>query len=240
MGGVSWRGGSQEVIKLTTTTQLKMEDTCILCNVIKTFWHKKMTKVEKWEPFVPFKFQMALAQSCKNTLACLCKQPNTSIAKGRNWSMGCQWWYFISLAWIALEATNPWIAQDQGNKSTHVGSMMTTSTKVQMPSLVNIMLTRQWKELNVLKGSACNCSRPTWKPAFHIMSTKVLQITSWVLMHSLPWAQHKRWIPIRLMGCVHTHQGMLAIERWGNQSCVQNVMQKIGEDNWKFGRLVEM
>jgi hypothetical protein len=60
MGGVFWRGGSQEVIKPTASAQLKMEDTCILCNVIETFWRRKVTKVEKWGPFVPFKLQMAL------------------------------------------------------------------------------------------------------------------------------------------------------------------------------------
>ncbi len=38
MGGVFWRSGSQEVIKPIITTQLKMEDTCILCNVIKKIW----------------------------------------------------------------------------------------------------------------------------------------------------------------------------------------------------------
>jgi hypothetical protein len=37
MGGVFWRGGSQEVAKLTATAQLKMEDACIFRNVIETF-----------------------------------------------------------------------------------------------------------------------------------------------------------------------------------------------------------
>jgi hypothetical protein len=73
MGGVSWRDGSREVAKPTIIARLKMKDACILCNVIKTFWEKKVTKVEKWRPFVPFKLQMALAWSCKNTSACLCK-----------------------------------------------------------------------------------------------------------------------------------------------------------------------
>jgi hypothetical protein len=89
IGGVSWRGGSQEVAKLTIIAQVKMEDVCILCNVIKKIWQRKVTKVEKWGPFGPFMFQMALAQSCINTLASLCKQLNTSISKGKNWSMGC-------------------------------------------------------------------------------------------------------------------------------------------------------
>jgi hypothetical protein len=37
----------QEITKPTAIAQLKMEDVYIFCNVIKTFWSKKMTKVEK-------------------------------------------------------------------------------------------------------------------------------------------------------------------------------------------------
>jgi hypothetical protein len=33
------------------------------------------------------------------------------------------------------------------------------------------------------------------------------------------------------MGCVHTHQGMLAIEGWGSPSRVRSAMEKTGEDN---------
>jgi hypothetical protein len=51
-----------------------------------------------------------------------------------------------------------------------------------------------------------------WKPTSHEMATKVSQIASWVPMHLLPGAQCKRWILIGSMGCVHTHQGMPAIE----------------------------
>jgi len=40
-GVVSWRGGSQEVVKPTTITQIKMEDVCILCNVIEIFYEQK-------------------------------------------------------------------------------------------------------------------------------------------------------------------------------------------------------
>jgi hypothetical protein len=35
------------------------------------------------------------------------------------------------------------------------------------------------------------------------------------------------------MGCVHTHQGIRTIERWGSPSHVQNAMEKIGENNRK-------
>jgi hypothetical protein len=44
---------------------------------------------------------------------------------------------------IALKATNPWVAQDQGSKFAHVGSTMTTLTKVQTSSLVNTMSIHQ-------------------------------------------------------------------------------------------------
>ncbi len=52
-------------------------------------------------------------------------------------------------------------------------------------------------------------------------------------MCSLPWAQHKRWISISSMGCVHTHQKMPIIEGWGNPNCVW----KTGEDNWKVEKI---
>ncbi len=127
--------------------------------------------------------------------------------------------------------------QDWGSKSAHIGSTMITLVKVQMPSLVNTMLTHQRKELKVVEGSACNCSHPMWKPKSHAMATKVSRITSWVPMCSLLWAQHKRWVPIGSMGCVHTHWGMPIIEGWGSPSHIQNVVQKIGEDNRKARKI---
>jgi hypothetical protein len=39
------------------------------------------------------------------------------------------------------------------------------------------------------------------------------------------------------MGCVHTHQGILAIEGWGNQSRIRNVVKKIGETNQKLEKI---
>jgi hypothetical protein len=53
MGGVCWKGGSQELAKPTTTTQLKMENTCILCNVIKVFTKKgdQSRKMKASNPF---------------------------------------------------------------------------------------------------------------------------------------------------------------------------------------------
>jgi hypothetical protein len=53
------KGGSQEVASPTATTQLKMEDACNLCNVIKTFCQKQVTKPKRGRPFGPFKLQMA-------------------------------------------------------------------------------------------------------------------------------------------------------------------------------------
>jgi hypothetical protein len=38
------------------------------------------------------------------------------------------------LAWVALEATNPWVLQDWGNKSTCVELTMTKLAKVWIPS----------------------------------------------------------------------------------------------------------
>ncbi len=69
------------------------------------------------------------------------------------------------------------------------------------------------------------------------MVTKVSRIASWVLVCSLLWVQHKRWIPIGLMRCVHTHQGILAIEKWGNPNCIRSVVEKNGKDNQKVGKI---
>jgi len=65
------------------------------------------------------------------------------------------------------------MAQDWGSKFVRVGLTMTTSTKVQMPSLVNTMSFHQWEELNVFEKNACSY-HPMCKPASHIMASKVL------------------------------------------------------------------
>jgi hypothetical protein len=69
------------------------------------------------------------------------------------------------------------------------------------------------------------------------MATKVSQTALWVLMHSLPWSQHKKLVPIVLMGCVHTHKGKPTIEGCGNLSHTQSDVEKIGEDNQKVGKI---
>jgi hypothetical protein len=114
---------------------------------------------------------------------------------------------------------------------------MTTLVRVRMPPLVSTMSIRPWKQLNVVEGNACHCSCPTWKLTFRPMVAKVLQITSWVLVRSLPWAQHKSWIPIGLMGCVHTHQRIFLIKGWGSPSHVQSVVEKTKENRWKVGNI---
>jgi hypothetical protein len=53
MGGVSWKGGSWEVAKPTTNAQLKMEEVCILYDVIETFLMKKSDQGRKMRAFCP-------------------------------------------------------------------------------------------------------------------------------------------------------------------------------------------
>jgi len=179
---------------------------------------------------------MALAQLFKNTSTYLCIYPNTSITKGKNWSTDVNYNSFILwlefhwkqqiLGWHKIREVNPLM----------LGWQWQTSIRLQMPSLVKTMSTRQHEELNVFEGNTCTCFHPTWKSTSHTMAIKVLQITSWILVCLLPWAQHKRWIPIGLMGCVHTHQRIPAIKGWGNPSCIQSAMEKIGEANRKLGK----
>jgi len=141
------------------------------------------------------------------------------------------------LVWIASEAANLWIVQNRGSRFAHVGSIITTSTKMRIPFLVNTMSICWWKESNVVDESACNCYSPTWKLTSCAMATKVSHIPSWVPLCSLPWTQLKKWIPIGSMGCVHTHWGRPSIEGCGSWNCVQNDVEKIGEDNWKVRKI---
>jgi hypothetical protein len=114
---------------------------------------------------------------------------------------------------------------------------MTTLTKMWMSSMVNTISTHQQEELNVVEGNACDCFCPIWKLTSCTMVAKVLQITSWVPVRSLPWPQCKRWIPVRSMGCVHAHRKVLAIEGWGSPNHVQSVVKKTKEDNWKVVKI---
>jgi hypothetical protein len=113
---------------------------------------------------------------------------------------------------------------------------MTRLAKVQIPSFVITMSNHWWEELKMAKKNACSCSHPMWKLTScngdksvtnYIMGPYVLIIM----------AQRNKWIPIRLMGCVHTHQGRPAIEGCGSISRVWSVVKKIGEDNQKVEKI---
>jgi hypothetical protein len=39
------------------------------------------------------------------------------------------------------------------------------------------------------------------------------------------------------MRCVHTHQGRPTIEKCDSPSHIQSTVEKIGENNWKFGKI---
>jgi hypothetical protein len=39
------------------------------------------------------------------------------------------------------------------------------------------------------------------------------------------------------MGCVHTHQRILAIKGWGSPSHIQNIVKKIGEVSRKLEKI---
>ncbi len=42
------------------------------------------------------------------------------------------------------------------------------------------------------------------------------------------------------MGCVHTHQKILAIKGWDSLSHIWNAMKKIGEDNQKAKKISQI
>jgi hypothetical protein len=51
---------------------------------------EKNNQDKKGGPFGALKFHMALAQLCKNILACLFKHPSTSVVIGRKLLVGCR------------------------------------------------------------------------------------------------------------------------------------------------------
>jgi hypothetical protein len=55
---------------------------------------------------------------------------------------------------------------------------ITTSLEVQILFLERRMLTHQQKELNMIEGSACNCSHFMWKPTLQGMDAKTSHTTS--------------------------------------------------------------
>jgi hypothetical protein len=78
MGDVSWRGGSQEIVRHMTTAWLKIQGACSLCNMIETFCQRKIIKTKRGGPFGLFKLQMVLTQLFKNTFAYLCRHSNVN------------------------------------------------------------------------------------------------------------------------------------------------------------------
>jgi hypothetical protein len=84
MGSAFWKGGSHEVARPIAIIQLKMEDACILCNVIEIFWWKKVTKTKRGGPSGPLKFHMAW-YNCVKTYQFFCLNIQTpQLWKGRN------------------------------------------------------------------------------------------------------------------------------------------------------------
>jgi hypothetical protein len=95
--------------------------------------------------------------------------------------------YFL---WLKLlqRQKNPQVVQDQQSESACVGSTMTTSTRVRIPSLVSHNVNLSTKEWNMVEKNVCNFSHPTWKLASHVMAAKMSQTPSWVPLCSLLWA----------------------------------------------------
>ncbi len=117
-------------------------------------------------------------------------------------------------------------------------STMITLAKVRTPFLVSTMSIYRWKELNVVEGSTCVIF-VLWKLTFHTMAAKVLQITSWVLVHSLPWTQCKRCIPIGSMGCAHTHvEWYLQLRDGVIQIAYKMLWKKLGKIIERLGRFI--
>jgi hypothetical protein len=108
---------------------------------------------------------------------------------------------------------------------------------VRISLLVNTISICQWEDLSMGERNACNSSCLMWKPSSCTTTTKTSQTTSWVHVHLLPWAQHRKWIPIGSMGCVHTNQGRPTFGGCGNSSCVRNVVEKNGEDSQKVEKI---
>lgn len=76
-----------------------------------------------------------------------------------------------------------------------MGSTIIMLVKVQIPSLVNTMLS-SIEGIECDQEKCCSCSYPMWKPSSCAMVVKVSQTALGVLMFSLLGAQHKKWISI--------------------------------------------
>jgi hypothetical protein len=92
-GGGVLKGGSWERTRLIIIAWFNIKDVCVLCLHNWNSLMKKSNQDLKKRSFDPLKLQMPLAQLCKNTWSTyLCRHPNISITKERNWLMGCQLW----------------------------------------------------------------------------------------------------------------------------------------------------
>jgi hypothetical protein len=65
--------GSQEATKSIITTLFKMENACIIYNVMEIHWQRKVIKMKSKDLLALFISQVALALSCKKAFVCLCK-----------------------------------------------------------------------------------------------------------------------------------------------------------------------
>jgi hypothetical protein len=63
--------------------------------------------------------------------------------------------------------------QNRGNRYTLIGSIMTMSIKVKIPSLVRTMSIHRHEGLNVVEGNTCSYSHPTWKSISRAMMEKM-------------------------------------------------------------------
>jgi len=123
---------------------------------LKFFDKKRKTKTKRWSLFGLSSSKWHWHNRVKTHQLIFVDIQILQLLKGLSWLMGC---WFLSFAWVALEATNLWVVQDQGNKYACVGSTMIMLARVWMPFLVNTMSIHQWEELNMVEGSACSCSK---------------------------------------------------------------------------------
>jgi hypothetical protein len=61
------------------------------------------------------------------------------------------------------------------------------------------------------------------------MATKVSQIASWVIVCSLTWAQRKRWIPIRSMGCLQLKDGVVQVTYKVLCKNLRKIIERLGK-----------
>jgi hypothetical protein len=75
--------------------------------------------------------------------------------------------------------------------------LMMMSTNIWTPSIESTMLTHQHVNWRVGGKRTWVFSQRMWKPASLMINTKASRTTSWEVVLSPPWAQQRKWIPIR-------------------------------------------